>query len=110
LLDADCGAGACSNIFHHDMGLYIAIRSEGCRLSIDNSDSMHRVTNCIDQSVPVSLYFLHDEESQDLARVQDTCLTAKPAQEIQIYLLYLDDILLSPAIGIYCIGATIQQE
>ena len=68
---------------------------------------MRWVTNCIDQSVPVSLYILHDEESQDLARVQDARLTPKPAQEVQIYLLHLNDFLLSIAIGICCVGSNV---
>ena len=69
---------------------------------------MHRISNSIDESVPVPLYILHDEESEDLARVQDTRLTPKLAQEIQIYLLHLDDILLSFVAGINCVDATVQ--
>jgi hypothetical protein len=69
---------------------------------------MHRISNSIDESVPVPLYILHDEESEDLARVQDTRLTPKLAQEIQIYLLHLDDILLSFVASINCVDATVQ--
>ena len=68
---------------------------------------MRWVTNCIDQSVPVSLYILHDEESQDLARVQDTRLAPDQSQEIQIYLLNLDDFLLSFTNSIRGIESTV---
>ena len=65
------------------------------------------VTNRTDQSVPISLYILHDEESQDLARVQDTSSTLNQAQEIQIYLLNLDDFLLSVTNSIRGIESTV---
>lgn len=58
---------------------------------------MHWVSNHPDESVPVSLHILHDEEGKNLARVQDACAALKIAQEIQVYLLHFNDILLSIA-------------
>lgn len=68
---------------------------------------MFWITNRTDQSVPISLYILHDEESQDLARVQDTRLAPDQSQEIQIYLLNLDDFLLSVTNSIRGIESTV---
>ena len=68
---------------------------------------MRWITNRTDQSFSFSLYILHDEESQDLARVQDTRSTPDQAQEIQIYLLNLDDFLLSVTNSIRGIESTV---
>lgn len=65
------------------------------------------VTNRTDESVSISLYILHDEESQDLAWMQDTRSTLDQAQEIQIYLLNLDDFLLSVTNSIRGIESTV---
>jgi hypothetical protein len=69
---------------------------------------MRRVSHSINESVPGSLSILHYEESENLARVQNTRLTPNSAQEIQIYLLYLDDILLSFANSIHSVGLSLR--
>jgi hypothetical protein len=106
--DADCGADTRSRFFHYVMGPLLSSRSKKRELRIDNSDSMRRLSHSINESVPGSLSILHYEKSQNLARVQNTCLTPNSAQEIQIYLLYLDDILLSFANRIYSVALTIR--
>ena len=90
------------------MGPLLSSRSKQRELAFDNSDSMRRLSHSINESVLGSLSILHYEKSEDLARVQNTRLTPNSAQEIQIYLLYLDDILLSFANSIHSFGLSLR--
>ena len=90
------------------MGPLSSSRSKKRELPIDNSDSMRRVSHSINESILGSLSILYYEESENLARVQNPSLTPNSAQEIQIYLLYLDDILLSSAYSFHSVALCIR--
>ena len=62
-------------------------------LDLANSNNEHRCSGSVDQRDSAALHILHDEKSEDMARMHNTLAATDATEKIQIHLHHTHDSL-----------------